>query len=166
MSSGLILCQFMSFLSPIVVGGGSAVVESDFAFFYSTCLRAGNRPSGPDGIRGPGPKLNLELRAPVCKRVFPVPNSILRSINCCESPLVWLLSTFFLVFRAVANHRPRRPGVAVGPGHHGHRKRLAGDELRGSWKVVRRHRNSPESDIKIPQCMDCIEGRAMSWEND
>ena len=87
MPSSLIPCQFMSFLSPIVVGSGSAVVESDFAFFYSTCLQAGNRPSGPDGIRGPGPKLNFELQAPVLKRVFPVPNLILRPINLRESPL-------------------------------------------------------------------------------
>lgn len=36
------------------------------------------------------------------------------------------------------------------------------------WRpmAVRRHRNSPENDIKIPQCLDCVEGRAMSWESD
>ena len=35
----------------------------------------------------------------------------------------------------MANHRPRGSGVAVGPGHHGHGKRLVRDESRGSWKV-------------------------------
>ncbi len=60
----------------------SMVMKSDFAFFYSTCLRAGGRLSGHDGIRGPGPNLEFELAAPGQKRVLPVPNqSSLPSIS-------------------------------------------------------------------------------------
>ena len=135
MPSSLIPCQFSSFWSPVIVGIGSTAVESDFAFFYSTCLRAGNGPSGLDGIRGPGPNLKFELRAPVKQRVFPVPNSILPSINRREPPLDLFHFTFRFVLRSVANHRPRRPSVAVGPGHCDHGKRLLRDEPCGDRKV-------------------------------
>ena len=63
----------------------AAVELTDFAHFYSTCLRVGDCRSGPDGIRGPGPNLIYELLAPSVARVLPVPECFRSSVAAASS---------------------------------------------------------------------------------